>query len=77
MRTLTIGLLAAAGFALIGPANADSVTIGTSVGSDRPAVRVHEHARERVTVGVGERARHCKVTIVKREGMTKKIKRCD
>lgn len=75
MRTLTIGLLAAAGFALAAPAYADSVTIG--VGNDRPAVRVHEHARERVTVGVGERARHCKVTIVKREGMTKKIKRCD
>jgi hypothetical protein len=30
-----------------------------------------------VTVGVGERARHCKVVIVKRDGMTKKIKRCD
>ena len=75
MRYLTIGLLAAAGLTLAMPANADSVTIGTSAGGDR--VGMHEHARERVTVGVGERARHCKVVIVKREGMTKKIKRCD
>jgi len=73
MRTLTIGLLAAAALAVAVPAKADSVTIGTS---DR-GVRVHERAHERVTVGVGERARHCKVVIVKREGMTKKIKRCD
>jgi hypothetical protein len=63
------------GLAAAMPANADSVTIGT--GDSGARVGVHEHAREQVTVGVGQRARHCKVVIVKHEGMTKKIKRCD
>jgi len=77
MRTLAIGLLAAAGLALAIPAHADDVSVGTSVRGPSVGIGVREHAREHVTVGVGERERHCKVVIVKREGMTKKIKRCD
>jgi hypothetical protein len=82
MRTIAIGILAAAGLALSAPAFADSVSIG--VGGS--GVGVHEHEgyrdhgyRDRAQVVVRERehARHCKVTIVHRDGMTKKIKRCD
>jgi hypothetical protein len=47
------------GLAAAMPANADSVAIGT--GDSGARVGVHEHAREQVTVGVGQRARHCKV----------------
>lgn len=77
MRTVAIGLLAAAGLALAMPANADSVSIGVGT----PGVRVHEHDgyRDRAQVVVRERehARHCKVVVIHRDGMTKKIKRCD
>lgn len=89
MRTFTIALMAAAGLAIAAPAFADSVSVGVGgvgvgvhehegssirvrEGSDRI---VHREGRERVTVGMGER-RHCKVVIVHRDGMTKKIKRC-
>jgi len=88
MRTLTIALMAAAGIAVAAPALADDVSVGVGgvgVGvHERGGVRVreehdrviHRERREHVTVGMGE-GRHCKVVIVHREGMTKKIKRCD
>ena len=80
MRSLTIGLLAAAGIVMALPASAQSVSIGVNSGEhrDRDRVEFRERHRDhdRVTVGLGER-RHCRVTIIKRDGMTKKIKRCD
>ena len=90
MRTLTIALMAAVGIAVAAPALADDVSVGVGgvgVGvheRDGASVRVreghdrviHRERREHVTVGMGE-ARHCKVVIVHRDGMTKKIKRCD
>ena len=87
MRTLTIALMAA-GIVAATPALADSVSVGVGGAGvherEGAAVRVHEdhdrvihrERREHVTVGMGE-ARHCKVVIVHRDGMTKKIKRCD
>jgi hypothetical protein len=90
MRTLTIAFIVAAGMAIAAPAIADDVSVGVGgvgVGvheRDGAGVRVredhdrviHRERREHVTVGMGE-ARHCKVVIVHREGLTKKIKRCD
>lgn len=92
MRTLTFALIAAAGIAGAAPALADDVSVGVGrvgvgvhehegtnvrVREDNDRVRViHRDRREHVTVGMGE-ARHCKVVIVHRDGMTKKIKRCD
>jgi hypothetical protein len=89
MRSLTIGLLAAVGIAMAIPASAQSVSVGVSAGEHRDRDRVEfrhrdrdrvefreRHRHDRVTVGLGER-RHCRVTIIHRDGMTKKIKRCD
>ncbi len=84
MRILAMSVLAAVGLAVALPAYADSVSVGVGgVG-----VGVHEHDRDigerriirehrRVTVGLGEHRSRCKVVIVHRDGMTKKIKRCD
>jgi hypothetical protein len=88
MRIFAIGLIAAAGFAFVAPAQADDVRVGVGVGSvgvgvhgdrDRDVRERHvirEHHRDRVTVGLGHTERHCKTVIVHREGMTKKIKKC-
>jgi len=76
--------------AIAAPALADDVSVGVGrvgvgvheregagvrVREDHDRV-IHRERREHVTVGMGE-SRHCKVVIVHREGMTKKIKRCD
>ena len=82
MRTIAIGILAAAGLALAVPANADSVSVG--VGGVGVGVHEHDgfrehrgfHDRAQVVVREREHARHCKVVIIHRDGMTKKIKRC-
>ncbi len=60
IRTLTIGLLAAAGLALAIPANAQDVSARVRAAVD---VGLREHNRERVMVSVGQRARHCKMLI--------------
>ncbi len=81
MRILAMSVLAAVGLAVAMPAYADNVSVGVG------GVGVHEHDRDvgehrvirehrRVTVGLGEHRSHCKIVIVHREGMTKKIKRC-
>ena len=78
MRTLTIGLLAAAGLAIAIPANAQGVSVG--IGPNGVGVREHrdhDWRRDRSEVVVREHARHCRVTIIHRDGMTKRIKRCD
>jgi hypothetical protein len=79
MRTLTIGLLAAAGLAIAIPASAENFSVG--VGPNGVGVGVREHRdhdwrRDRGEVVVREHARRCRVTIIHRDGMTKRIKRC-
>jgi len=81
MRTLAIGLLAAAGIAMAIPAQADDVRVG--VGLNGVGVGIghrdrdwhHHYARERDVV-VHREARHCRVTIIHRDGVTRRIKRC-
>ncbi len=81
MRTLTIGLLAAAGIALAIPAHAEDTYIGVGAGGVGVGVRDHDHgwrhhyARERDEVVVRGH-RDCRVTIIHEDGMTKRIKRC-
>ena len=82
MRTLAIGLIAATGIALAVPAQADDVRVGVGVNGVRVGVGDrdrdwHRHyARERDVVVHREGERHCRVTIIHRDGMTKRIKRC-
>jgi hypothetical protein len=84
MRTLAIGLIAAAGLALAIPAQADDVHVGVGVNGlhvgvgDRDHHRDwrHHYARERDVI-VDRDHRHCRVTVIHKEGMTKRIKRCD
>jgi hypothetical protein len=86
MRTLAIGLIAAAGLALAVPAaQADDVHVGVGVNGlhvgvgdrdhDRREWR-HHYARERDVI-VHRDHRHCRVTVIHKDGMTKRIKRCD
>jgi hypothetical protein len=89
MRTLTIGLMTAAGLAMAIPAalpaNADSLSIGASPGGVSVGVRDHDrsdwrehYARDRDdAVVIREHARRCRVTVIHQDGMTKRIKRCD
>jgi hypothetical protein len=85
MRILAIGVLAAVGLSLSIPAYADSVSIGIGENGvrvherDHHGWREHRGDRERARVVVREREhhRHCRVTVIHRDGMTKRIKRCD
>ena len=78
MRALTIGLLAAAGIAIAVPTHAEDAYIG--VGPVGVGVRDHDHDhgrdRDRDWRHHYARDRHCSVTIVHQDGMTKRIKRC-
>jgi hypothetical protein len=81
MRTLTIGLLAAAGLAIAIPASAENFSVGVGPNGVGVGVGVREHRdhdwrRDRGEVVVREHARRCRVTIIHRDGMTKRIKRC-
>jgi hypothetical protein len=80
MRTLTTALLTAAALAIAIPAYADNVSVG--IGPNGVGVGVREHRdhdwrHDRGEVRVREHARHCRVTVIHRDGMTKRIKRCD
>ena len=82
MRALTIGILAVVGVAVAAPAIADDVRVGVGAGGVAVDHRDHDRDRDRhvrvrrdVTVGVAHRE-HCKVVIIHRDGMTKKIRRC-
>ena len=80
MRALTIGILTVVGFAVIATALADDVRIGVGgfAVEHRDYDRDHfrdRHVRRDVTVGFGHR--DCRTTIIHRDGMTKKIRRCD
>jgi hypothetical protein len=80
MRTIALGMLAAIGIAMAVPANADEVRVGVgpvgvSVGDHDHHDRAWRHRHERITVGAAHR--DCKTVIIHKEGMTKKIRRCD
>ena len=78
MRALTIGLLAAAGIAIAVPTHAEDAYIGVGPGGVGVGVRDHDHDRDRDRDWRHHyaRDRHCSVTIVHEDGMTKRIKRC-
>ena len=84
MRVMTVALLTACGIALAVPAFAQDVYVGAGprgvgVGIDVDGPR-HYHrdrvVRKRVYVNDGYARGTCRTTIIKRDGMTKKIKRC-
>ena len=84
MRVLTVALLTACGIALAAPAIAEDVHVGIGpggVGVGIDSGHRHHHrdhvVRKRVYVDDGYARGHCRTTIIKRDGMTKKIKRCD
>ena len=81
MRTLALGLFAAAGIALAIPANAQGVYVGAGPNGVGVGVGVVDHhdrdwhrRHDHITVGVGHR--DCKTVIIHEHGMTKKIRRC-
>jgi hypothetical protein len=86
MRALPLGILAIVGVAVAAPAFADDVRIGIGTHGAGVAVEHRDHDRDHfrdrhvrvrrdVTVGVGHRE-HCKVVIIHKGGVTKKIRRC-
>jgi hypothetical protein len=82
MRVLTVALLTACGIALTAPALAEDFHVGVGprgvgVGIDSGHHRYHDRVvRKRVFVNDGYARGHCRTTIIKRDGMTKKIRRC-
>jgi hypothetical protein len=86
MRILSYAVLTAAGIALAAPAFAGSGVYvgagprGVGVGIDVDGPR-HYHrdrvVRKRVYVDDGYARARCRTTIIKRDGVTKKIRRCD
>jgi hypothetical protein len=83
MRLLTIALLTASGVALAAPAMAQDVYVGAGprgvgIGVDTGA-RYHRDRDvvvERRSYSDGYARGNCRTTIIKRDGMTKKIRRC-
>jgi hypothetical protein len=73
MRALTIGLLAATCLGVAMPASAQDVSIGVGV---RDHDRDRDHDRRRVVIREREHMHHCRVIVIHRDGMTKRIKRC-
>jgi hypothetical protein len=89
MRLLTIALLTASGVALAAPAMAQDVYVGAGprgvgIGVDtgprvyRDGYRDRDVYRteRRVYTEGSARGENCRTTIIKRDGMTKKIRRC-
>jgi hypothetical protein len=78
MRGMIIAMAAVAGIACAVPASAEDVVIrgpGVAVGVDTGH---RDHVVERRVYRDRDHARgHCRTTIIKTEGMTKKIKKCD
>lgn len=78
MRTLVIGMIAAAGIALAMPANAEGVYVGAGpVGVGVGVHRDHDWRRDRDETVVVRRHHRCHTTIIREDGYTKKIRRCD
>ena len=88
MRLLTIALLTASGVALAAPAMAQDVYVGAGprgvgIGVDTGPRVYREGYRDRdvvvqrrVYTEGSSRGENCRTTIIKRDGMTKKIRRC-
>jgi hypothetical protein len=80
MKLATLALLTVGTIAIAAPALADDF-VGARVGPVGVGVDVGHRDRDRVVVRERDRdgyARgHCKTTIIHRDGMTKKIKKCD
>jgi hypothetical protein len=87
MRLLTIALLTASGVALAAPAMAQDVYVGAGprgvgIGVDtgprvyRDGYRDRDVVERRVSTDGYARGGNCRTTIIKRDGMTKKIRRC-
>jgi len=79
MRTLVIGMIAAAGLALVAmPANADGVYVGAGpVGVGVGVHRDHDWRRDRDETVIVRHHRHCRTTIIHDGNVTKKVRRCD
>ena len=83
MRKLVVGLMAAAGIALSLPANAESVYIGAGpvgvgVGNGyyQDGWRSHYAYDDDDAVVVRRHRDHCRVTVIRRHGEVRKIRRC-
>jgi hypothetical protein len=87
MRLLTIALLTASGVALAAPAMAQDVYVGAGprgvgIGVDagprvyRDGYHDRGYVERRVYTDGSSRGGNCRTTIIKRDGMTKKIRRC-
>lgn len=80
MRGLTLALLAAGTVALAVPASAEDVYVGAGRDGVRLGVDSGYRHRDRDVTVVhrdGYARAHCRTTIIKRDGVTKKIKKCD
>lgn len=75
MRKLAIGILTVAGLAIAMPANAQNVGVDVGVRAGHHRSDWREHRGEDRVVVRGHH-RHCKVTIIRRHGEVKKIRRC-
>lgn len=75
---MKILVLAAAAFVGLGTVAASAQSVDVRVHRDRGMHRGYDHHRgwERRHEMRSSRMHGCKVTIIKREGMTKRIKRC-
>ncbi len=85
MRIFAIGLITAAGLTFAVPAMAEEgVSVGVGSGGfgvgvherDRDRDWRHHYARDRDDVVI-QHQRHCRLTVIHEEGITKRIKRCD
>jgi hypothetical protein len=76
MRALTIALLAAAGIAIAVPTHAEDAYVGVGPAGVGVGVRDHDRDGDRHWRHHYARDRDCRVTIIHRDGMTKRIKRC-
>lgn len=81
MRMLALGIIAAAGIALAGPATAQGVyfgagPVGVGVGHYDNDRYDGDHYRNRERIVVRERYRQCRTIIVHEDGMTRRIRRC-
>ena len=76
MRMLALGLLAAAGIALAGPATAQGVYFGAGPGGVGVAVGSDHYNRDRYRERVVVRERCRTIIIHDEDGMTRRIRRC-
>lgn len=80
MRMLALGLIAAAGIALAGPASAQGIYLGPNGVGVGVEHGWYDHDRYRARaddrVVIRERHRECRTIIIHDDGMTRRIRRC-